>query len=100
MGGIAGRILSGATVHTVYALGNVMAYSPYTKIYIGGISGYIEDATIVDILSLANVRTDENSYSVDIWRYGRIYKNVAINTAFSLARVQGNYQGVGSVERR
>ncbi|MGB4033594.1 MAG: hypothetical protein WBM21_02000 [Christensenellales bacterium] len=97
VGGIAGRILSGATVHTVYALGNVKAYSPYTKIYIGGISGYIEDATIVDILSLANVRTDENSYSVDIGGTAGFIKNVAINTAFSLARVQGNYQGVGSV---
>ncbi|MFW5780306.1 MAG: hypothetical protein ACOCWI_02515, partial [Bacillota bacterium] len=70
---------------------------PNTKLHIGGIAGFMEGATLIDVLSIANVKTDESSYAVDIGGTVGLIKDSVINTAFSLARVEGSYEGRGSV---
>ena len=95
-GGIAAIIVPGASINTVYVLGNILATCPNAKLRIGGIAGLVEGASLIDTLSIANVKS-ENTKSVDIGGTIGYINDSSMRNVFSLARVEGYFSRTGSV---
>lgn len=96
VGGIAAILLPGARLEMVYVLGNITASAPNAVLRIGGIAGYADNAALIDLLSIANVKTN-NTLSADVGGTIGYIKDSTLRKVYSLARVEGSYSGTGSV---
>src|SRR5690606_31379018 len=70
--------------------------APNAALRVGGIAGYAEEATLIDLLSIANVKT-HNTLSADVGGTAGDVKDGILRKVYSLARVEGSYAGTGSV---
>lgn len=96
VGGVTANIIAGASLEAVSVVGNITVTAPNATVYVGGIAGKVEGASILDILNIANIKVEKTLSAHSGGTVGWI-KDSSFRKVFSLARVEVSYRSTGSV---
>lgn len=84
-------------LNSVYVLGNIYVSAPNASANVGGVVGTASNAKLTDILSLANVKTENTATANVGGTVGTVKDNSTLSTIISLARVEGSFDLTGNV---
>lgn len=99
VGAISGFMLSGSVIDKVVLSGNISVESLFGKVYVGGIAGLVDYATVKNSLSLASVNVKASKHSVVGGLVAQAQGLSTISSLVSISTVVNNFENTGSTGR-